>query len=449
MNAQSVFRTSLALAAALCLAAAMPATAQSATAKPTTTKATATQSPPTKATSTKATDVDGFKGMRWGSNLADLQRTKTLVLTQENEADGSSLYALQNEALRYGKATLSGIHCSFAQERLQGVILLFSGASNFAAMKTEATAKFGESVKIDQKGDEMYSWVGKTTSILLSYNRRAQTGFLFLKPKKPLKPIKSPKPAQAAQAAQAAKPLIQPQPAQPETRPTPPSDDFETALDRASLPETPQPAAPSAPSTAASSTLPALPAAPSYPTTYAQGSAPAPISPDIQNLIDRDQALTRLCWSGAGPAADDACRQMRESVQRLQSLGMCMSPGDPAAAEPHVGWSRCNQTATQASAPAQAPVQANPKEGQCGLVAEMFTAAAEAREEGASPLVAEEELTSYQSDRRAAVSVELIRETVELIYFDPNYTSLWGNPLAEKVRASCLQGNGPYAHPLP
>lgn len=443
MNAQSVFRTSLALAAALCLAAAMPATAQSATAKPTTTKATATQSPPTKATPTKATDVDGFKGMRWGSNLADLQRTKTLVLTQENEADGSSLYALQNEALRYGKASLSGIHCSFAQERLQGVILLFSGAANFAAMKTEATAKFGESVKIDQKGDEMYSWVGKTTSILLSYNRRAQTGFLFLKPKKPLKPIKSPKPTPAAQAA---KPPVQP--VQPETRPTPPSDDMETALDRASLPETPQPAAPSAPSAPATSTLPASsPTTPSYPTTYEQGSAPAPITPDIQNLIDRDQALTRLCWSGAGPAADDACRQMRESVQRLQSLGMCMSPGDPAAAEPEVVWSRCNQTATPASAPA--PKLANPKEGQCELVAEMFTAAAEAREEGASPLVAEEELTSYQNDRRAAVSVELIRETVELVYFDPNYTSLWGSPLAEKVKASCLQGNGPYAHPLP
>jgi len=440
MNAQSVFRTSLALAAVLCLAAAMPATARSATAKPTTTKATATPVPPTKATPTKATDVDGFKGMRWGSNLADLQRTKTLVLTQENEADGSSLYALQNEALRYGKATLSGIHCSFAQERLQGVILLFSGASNFAAMKTEATAKFGESVKIDQKGDEMYSWVGKTTSILLSYNRRAQTGFLFLKPKKPLKPIKSPKPTQAAQAA---KP-----PVQPESRPTPPSDDLETALDRASLPETPQPAAPSALSAQALSTLPASsPTTPSYPTTYEQGSAPEPISPDIQTLIDRDQALTRLCWSGAGAAADEACRQMRESVQRLQSLGMCMSPGDPAAAEPEVVWSRCNQTATQASAPAQA--QVNPKEAQCGLVAEMFTAAAEAREEGASPLVAEEELTPYQGDRRAAVSVELIRETVELIYFDPNYTSLWGSPLAEKVKASCLQGNGPYAHPLP
>lgn len=442
MNAQSVFRTSLALAAALCLAAAMPATAQSATAKPTTTKATATQSPPTKATPTKATDVDGFKGMRWGSNLADLQRTKTLVLTQENEADGSSLYALQNEALRYGKATLSGIHCSFAQERLQGVILLFSGASNFAAMKTEATAKFGESVKIDQKGDEMYSWVGKTTSILLSYNRRAQTGFLFLKPIKPLKPIKSPKPNQAAPAAQAAKPPVQPTPpVQPATRPTQPSDDLETALDRASLPETPQASAPSAP--------PASPTAPSYPATHKQESAPEPITPDIQTLIDRDQALTQLCWSGAGAAADQACRQMRESVQRLQSLGMCMSPGDPAEAEPEVVWSRCNQTATPAAAPAQVPVQANPKEGQCGLVAEMFTAAAEAREEGASPLVAEEELTSYQSDRRAAVSVELIRETVELIYFDPNYTSLWGSPLAEKVRASCLQGNGPYARPLP
>ena len=60
-------------------------------------------------------------------------------------------------------------------------------------------------------------------------------------------------------------------------------------LTKVELPETPQPAAQSALSAPALSTLPASsPTTPSYPTTYEQESAPEPITPDIQTLIDRD-----------------------------------------------------------------------------------------------------------------------------------------------------------------
>ena len=93
-------------------------------------------------------DIDNFKGMRWGSYLTDLQQTKKLVLTKEGGKSGATLYAMEGEDLRYGKATLSGIHCSFVKERLEGVILLFGGAKNFAAVKTEAFAKFGEGATV-------------------------------------------------------------------------------------------------------------------------------------------------------------------------------------------------------------------------------------------------------------------------------------------------------------
>jgi hypothetical protein len=422
MNTYHAFRLGFVLTAALCLAATMPATAQTTAAKTPPAKSSAAKAPAAKAPPTKATDVDGYKGMRWGSSLADLQRTKSLVLTKDNQADGSSLYALLNEDLRFGKASLSGIHCSFAQDRLQGVILLFSGASNAAAMKTEAIARFGESVTIDQKGDEMHSWVGKATSILLSYSRRTQSGFLFIKPKNPLKPIKAAKPTQAAQAAKPQKPV--------EIRPTPPVEDIETALDRASLPEQ----TPTAPPAPVSSSIP-----PSYPP-----SASEPFSPELQQLIDRDRALTRQCWGGVGPTADDACRQMRLSVQHLSSLGMCMSPGNSSTSEPEVVWSRCGQQQTTAPA---AP-QTNPKDAACSLVAELFTAAAEARQEGATPMVAEEELMRFQGDQRAPISIETIRETVELVYFDPTYANIQGGQLAEKVGNACRSGRGPYARPL-
>ena len=81
-------------------------------------------------------DIDGFRGMRWGTTLAEIQRTKKLALVKENGPDGASLYSLENEELRYGAATITGIHCSFSQNRLQGVILMFQGSKNFTADKT-------------------------------------------------------------------------------------------------------------------------------------------------------------------------------------------------------------------------------------------------------------------------------------------------------------------------
>ncbi|MGE4559826.1 MAG: hypothetical protein AB7E77_06485, partial [Desulfobulbus sp.] len=151
------------------------------------------------ATDQAGAGVNGFQGMPWGSALADLQKTKKLVLTKGNDGSGESLYALQNESLRFGKATLTGIHCSFVQGRLQGVILLFAGSKNFGAVKAEATARYGRPIKIDQRGGEMFTWPGDQTSIVLSYTKNAESGFLFLKPKKLPKPsstarIKKPEP---------------------------------------------------------------------------------------------------------------------------------------------------------------------------------------------------------------------------------------------------------------
>ena len=65
------------------------------------------------------------------------------------------------------------------------------------------------------------------------------------------------------------------------------------------------------------------------------------ISPEVQGLIDRDQALTRLCWDTVGPAADQACEDMKENVRQLQVLGWCMKQGE-AKDGLQVLWYRCD-----------------------------------------------------------------------------------------------------------
>lgn len=314
-------------------------------------------------------DIDGFKEMKWGTALPEIQRTRRLVLTKENGPNGSSLYSLQDEDLHFGGAVLTGIHCSFSQNRLQGVILLFQGIDDFATMRAEAFAQFGDTKRYDQDGEERYTWGGESTSIVLSLNRDSQAGILFLKSKKPLE-----------------------------------NSEIETALDWA-------------------------------PPVVPRGEqALEAITPEIKTLIDRDQGLTRLCWGTIGPEAEAACDQMREGVIRLKDLGMCNKPGELGGAGPKIIWYQCNPQV--GNRPAD-----DDKETLCRLVEELFTSAAWMKDNDVSPQVAEEELAQQWTGRAPKITRERIRETVELVYFNPG-------SLQQRVHDSCLNGKGPYAHPL-
>ncbi|MGD9950116.1 MAG: hypothetical protein AB7U29_16815, partial [Desulfobulbus sp.] len=170
---------------------------------------------------------------------------------------------------------------------------------------------------------------------------------------------------------------------------------------------------------------------------------------------------TRLCWDTVGPVADQACGDMKENAQRLQSMGWCMKPGE-AKDGLQVSWYRCENgpkaaTATAsttpspyaASNPPQPLPEQNPHTNLCSLVVELFAATADMREKGITPLAAEESLLQRQSGRSKQLSIEYIRETVELVYFDQQYKSLPLPALTGKIEEQCLSGQGPYIQPLP
>lgn len=401
-----------------------------------------------------AADIDSFRGMRWGSTLADLQQTKKLLLTKEGGKKSASLYAMEGEDLRYGKAVLDGIHCSFAQDRLVGVILLFGGAKNFAAVKAEAFARFGQTQEIDQKTEVLYNWSGKITNSILSYNKGSQSGFLFIKVKKMpppaqrpshKKPVASPAPSAAPHRA----PLLEASPFEPaSTKPTISPVDMETALDRAPPPAPPAPSA-----------------------QEVNG-----ISAEIQALIHKDQVLTQVCWESNGPAADAACVQMQETLKQLNALGLCIKADAAGQTGTEVVWYRCNRPDAATSPPEAAPTrlqqentqintQIQPlqtetaaatapspdaiKSQRCHQLGELFAAAAQMRDMGVEPQRVEEELLGLVSSQAQEMTIERIRETVELVYFDQEYNHSSGQPLVAQVSNRCLDGNGPFAHPFP
>jgi len=172
------------------------------------------------------------------------------------------------------------------------------------------------------------------------------------------------------------------------------------------------------------------------------GKAPVPqqneppseiFSPEIQRRIAIDLELTRLCWDGVGREADTACRHMRDNVQILTEMGMCMTPRDPNVPGPDILWSRC-----QPRAATKAVGDDKNRDAVCHLIAGMFESAAKLRNEGAPPETAEMVLTSYQIEWAPEITGERIRETVDLVYFNPDFANIWGRPLHKQMYNKCM-----------
>lgn len=368
--------------------------------------------------------IDGFRGMRWGDSLEQIQSTRILVQTKENSAEGSALYSVENEELDYGEAKLSGIHCNFLHGKLYSVLLLLKDSKNFTALKAEAFAEFGKTKGEQQGNEELFQWTRDSSDIVLSYNRETQEGFLFLKQRAP-----------------------QVQPALP-TPPTPAM----TPAPPASSPPTPRPPEPSPlPPSPAVASPPAVSAP--VPGPLAQGpdrGQPAAaarhldqaFAPEIQRLIDRDLELTGICWDGVGREHEEACRQMRLNGQRLLDLGLCMTPRPADMAGPDFVWSQCQ--------PPVAPeerVSDEKNDAICHLIGGMFESTAQLRNEGAPPETAERMLTAYQIEWAPEITRERIRETVALVYFNPDYARAWGRRLHQQMYQKCMTAKG--AQPPP
>jgi hypothetical protein len=85
----------------------------------------------------------------------------------------------------------------------------------------------------------------------------------------------------------------------------------------------------------------------------------------------------------------------------------------------------------------------------CRRIGEIFAAAAQMRDNGVEPQQAEEELTWRASSEVPELTIERIRETVELVYFDREYNQDRGESLVVRVSNRCTSGRGPFAQPLP
>jgi hypothetical protein len=146
------------------------------------------------------TDPDGFRGIRWGTEISSL---KNMEKVEQDRSSNKDLvwYTRKGDSLTFGKASLENIFYSFWMGDFESVWIGIKGDENFETLKKELFEQFGkvlESEELMKKMDdevgkepasirhpeEFYAWWGKNTEMTLSYSRDRHQGTLNINSKK-------------------------------------------------------------------------------------------------------------------------------------------------------------------------------------------------------------------------------------------------------------------------
>ena len=146
-------------------------------------------------------ELDGFRGIKWGAEVATLEGMEKLEQDKSPNRD-IVWYTRKGETLTFGKAKLENIFYSFWMGNFESVWMDYKGEENFQALKQEVFERFGKVLEsgellkktekealmerstMRQGEEEFYFWDGKQMEMWLSYSKNRQKGDLSINSKK-------------------------------------------------------------------------------------------------------------------------------------------------------------------------------------------------------------------------------------------------------------------------
>jgi hypothetical protein len=122
-----------------------------------------------------AEEADDFRGMRWGTPIAEIRKTHELVMTQATGKDQFVYYSIVNDNLRFEGVMADSIRYFFWKDRFTGVVIVATGKDDFDLLKGAAEKRFGLGMTgIGPSGEEVNVWEGEAT--MASLSREKTTG---------------------------------------------------------------------------------------------------------------------------------------------------------------------------------------------------------------------------------------------------------------------------------
>ena len=131
-----------------------------------------------------AEESEGFRDLKWGTNIFDIKNEKELIAIQE-ESTGidEEIYKIKNDKLILGSAKLKSIQYTFWKNKLISVTVTTNGYANFQNLKESAFNKFENWVK-KNKYREYWLHEGEETIASMDYNDISGNGYILMVSKK-------------------------------------------------------------------------------------------------------------------------------------------------------------------------------------------------------------------------------------------------------------------------
>jgi len=128
-----------------------------------------------------ADEVDGFRGMNWGTPITEIRKSKKLVMRQDDGKDRFVFYSMVNDNLRFGGVNAVSIRYFFWRDKFAGVVIFTTGESDFDVLKVAIDEKFGLGITgIGPSGEEINGWDGEMTVATLAYEKTMRKGKLVI-----------------------------------------------------------------------------------------------------------------------------------------------------------------------------------------------------------------------------------------------------------------------------
>lgn len=132
---------------------------------------------PLPAPSTAAGD-SGFLGLKWGQPLSAFKGLR--LLETDPAYGGVQQYVHQNRPRRFGRASVDNIYYGFWRDALYTILIEVSNYLDYESLRAEAFRRYGQGTQPVPEM-ERYRWQGPTTDRMLSYDDKADTGYLWMR----------------------------------------------------------------------------------------------------------------------------------------------------------------------------------------------------------------------------------------------------------------------------
>lgn len=122
-----------------------------------------------------AEKMDDFRGMKWGTPIAEIRKTHELMMRQDDGKDQFVYYSMVNDDLRFEGVEAESIRYFFWKDIFAGVVIVARDKADFDLLKGAAEKRFGLGMTgIGPSGEEVNVWEGEAT--VASLSREKTTG---------------------------------------------------------------------------------------------------------------------------------------------------------------------------------------------------------------------------------------------------------------------------------